>query len=99
MSLRRPRVFLSFLVGLLLSTASFAAADSSQTTSANRTDLYGDPLPTGAIARLGTIRFRSSELRAAQLGVTPDGKQLISVGRFGSVLVWDAASGRLGRRI
>jgi len=60
-----------------------------------RTDLYGDPLPPGAVARLGTIRLRHS---AADVSFSKDGKQLISCGRDGEVRTWDVATGKLVRR-
>src|SRR4051812_29064709 len=62
---------------------------------AARTDMYGDPLPPGAVARLGTVRLRH---RGADVTFAPDGKCLISYGWDGEVRVWDAASGKLVRR-
>src|SRR5438132_739846 len=45
-----------------------------------RTDRYGDPLPEGAIARLGTIRLHyGGEVSSA--AVSPDGSILIAAGR------------------
>jgi WD40 repeat protein len=62
---------------------------------APRTDLYGDPLPPGAVARLGTVRLRH---RGAEVTFSKDGKHLISFGWDGEVRVWDRASGKLVRR-
>src|SRR5262249_24700454 len=62
------------------------------------TDLHGDPLPTGALVRLGTIRFRQpGEWNAPLHGFTPDGKTLVSGGK--DVRVWEADTGRLVRVI
>ena len=55
-------------------------------------DLFGDPLPAGAIARLGTVRLRHGDYLHA-LAFAPDGKTLISAGRDG-MRVWQTATSR-----
>src|SRR5207237_2370848 len=56
-----------------------------------RIDQLGDPLPDGALARLGTARFRHGGREL--LGFTPDGKTLLFAGG-GSLQLMDAASGK-----
>jgi RNA polymerase sigma factor (sigma-70 family) len=67
---------------------------SGQTTPAPeaRSDCYGDPLPEGAVARLGTVRFNHGDDLNA-LTFTPDGKTVVSEGG-GSLYLWDAATGK-----
>src|SRR5947209_2587923 len=60
-----------------------------------RLDAYGDPLPPGAVARLGTTRLRQSEA-VHGLVFTADGKGLLSVGSS-TVRLRDVATGRLVR--
>ncbi len=81
--------FLTVLVSLTTATA-FAAEEPKP-----RTDLYGDPLPPGAVMRYGTIRLRHY---GADVTFSKDGKQLISCGTDGEVRVWDVATGELRRR-
>jgi RNA polymerase sigma factor (sigma-70 family) len=60
-------------------------------------DLAGDPLPDGAIARIGTTRFRyAGSIRS--LVFTADGKRLLSFGSYGNrennfIRVWDLDTG------
>ncbi len=65
---------------------------------AARTDLYGDPLPEGAVARLGTLRFRSNREQSTNLlAYSPDGKTLavLAGNRPGCwCCLLDAATGR-----
>jgi WD40 repeat protein len=56
-------------------------------------DQYGDPLPKGALLRIGTTRLRPGEAAFA-MRFGPDGKTLTTVGRGGTVHVWDVATGR-----
>jgi WD40 repeat protein len=57
------------------------------------TDRYGDPLPRGATARFGSLRWRM-EGDIDAVAVSPDGKLVASVNMHGQVAVWDMASGR-----
>jgi WD40 repeat protein len=70
---------------------------------APHTDALGDPLPPGAVLRLGTGRFRhAGEIDA--LAYFPDGSRVVTgnepgAGRAGaSAIVWDARTGRRLRR-
>ncbi|HEY7424825.1 MAG TPA: PQQ-binding-like beta-propeller repeat protein [Gemmataceae bacterium] len=54
-------------------------------------DRFGDPLPDGATARLGTIRQR---VAASQIAVSADGRTLFTVAVGRAISRWDAATGR-----
>jgi WD40 repeat protein len=53
-------------------------------------DLYGDPLPQGALARLGTVRFRAGGNWT--LAFAPRGNVLVAAGDY--LCLMDAASGQ-----
>jgi WD40 repeat protein len=55
-------------------------------------DRYGDPLPAGAIARLGTIRWRTAS--PILLAVYLDEKSILSVTRDLMAQVWDVPTGK-----
>ncbi len=61
-------------------------------------DRAGDPLPAGALARLGTVRFRHGEYVHAAV-FTRDGKSLITAGADGMIRVWEVPTGRPLRRL
>lgn len=60
-----------------------------------RVDRYGDPLPEGALARLGTLRLRPRG-RIAAVALSADGK-LLATASHSEVALWDVASGKFVR--
>ncbi len=64
-----------------------------------RVDQAGDPLPDGAVRRLGTLRFRHGGGHVNRILLARDGKTLVSKSYYGegSVCVWELATGKLLR--
>jgi RNA polymerase sigma factor (sigma-70 family) len=62
-----------------------------------RLDRLGDPLPPGAILRLGTVRLRHP-WGVRGIAFSRDGKQLVS-GSGHTIYVWEAATGKQVRQL
>jgi RNA polymerase sigma factor (sigma-70 family) len=60
---------------------------------AAQTDPSGDPLPSGALARLGTVRWRHGG-PVIFAAYSLDNRELLTVGKDGFVRVWEAATGK-----
>src|SRR5437867_3892924 len=102
---RAWRPLLQF-IGLALFT-SLVAADhgggsphqtGSQQDSSSAADTLGDPLPAGAVARLGTTRLRHAS-HVINLAYSPDGKVLATAGDDDLARLWDANTGKEIRRL
>jgi RNA polymerase sigma factor (sigma-70 family) len=78
------------------SVASVAAADPPKTPEIPqvRKDCFGDELPPGALARLGTVRFREGDW-IHDFDLSPDGRTLLTTGWNNVGLhMWDVATGK-----
>jgi RNA polymerase sigma factor (sigma-70 family) len=61
-------------------------------------DAQGEPLPPGALVRLGSLRFRHSQ-PVSDVAFFRDGKTLATVGQDRVVRLWDVGSGTFLRRL
>jgi WD40 repeat protein len=61
-------------------------------------DAYGDPLPAGALARLGTVSLRHGEAIQA-IAFSPDGKTIACTDGGKFISLWDRSTGKEVRRI
>src|SRR5947207_14903789 len=82
-------------LALLLLTGTAAAASGQAPPAADR---HGDPLPPGAVARLGTNCFRQAAY-IRSLSFSPDGKTLAAGGYLGPARLWDVATGQVVRTL
>ena len=58
-------------------------------------DRFGDPLPEGAVTRLGSIRFRGGDRPVNAMRFSPDGQTLLTVSEDFLVRLWETKTGRL----
>src|SRR5262249_17800708 len=56
-------------------------------------DAHGDPLPEGAVSRLGTVRLRHGHIISG-LVFSGDGKSIFASDFYSGVHVWDASEGK-----
>jgi len=80
-----------YLPLVLLSVAGVLGAEPAR-------DRFGDPLPEGAIARMGSLRLRS-EFVVHAAAFSPDGKTLATAGDGPSICFWDTVTGKELRRV
>ncbi|MBY0526134.1 MAG: WD40 repeat domain-containing protein [Gemmataceae bacterium] len=78
-------------LAFLLVAAGFLAPESATGQDAKQ-DRFGDPVPAGALARLGTVRWRHGAAVTSVL-YTPDGRTLITDSQDGTARVWDLRNG------
>jgi WD40 repeat protein len=81
---------LRWTAGVLLGLTALTA--SAQEKAPPRVDFYGDPLPEGAVARLGTVRWRGR--LAWGLAFSGDGKFLAGGCSDRTARLWETATGR-----
>src|SRR5207245_2472343 len=63
-------------------------------------DLYGDSLPTQALARMGTVRLRDHHpIEVAAVAFSPQGNMLATGSAGGGIRFWDLATGKELRQI
>lgn len=71
----------------------FAIPASAQRVAAPKLDFFGDPLPPGAVRRLGTTQLQSrSGFSKGGFAWTPDGKAIVTM-KHGTASFWDISDG------
>ena len=66
---------------------------------ATQADRHGDPLPAGAVRRIGTVRFRDGFGFYGDPVFSPDGKKIFTRSGAEGIRVWEADTGRPLRKI
>lgn len=84
----------TILAAMILAAATWASAQDDPKSA--RTDAHGDPLPKGAITRIGTVRL-ANDGGITGLAFAPDGKSLASANGDNTVRLWETGTGKLIR--
>lgn len=95
MSAPLHRVFAFASLTLFMGVAT--AGDGQTKKSSPRTDLYGDPLPQGALARLGSIRFRHAGL--SDFVLLDGGRTALTAGGDRVLRFWNLETGKQTRTV
>jgi WD40 repeat protein len=98
MSEPRRVLWLLLVVAISLSNAAAETKPAPPTDVKRRVDCFGDLLPAGAMARLGTVRFRQGNTIHA-VAISPDGKTIASAGYPSTIHLWDTATGKRVRSL
>src|SRR5438093_12772792 len=91
------RSVLRWFCGILIWRAALGPVDSLWAGGGERVDADGDPLPSGALVRIGTTRFRPGAV-VESLAFSADGKELVTANGRSGIQVWDPATGKLLRQ-
>lgn len=83
----------TFVAGVL-ALAAFACVGAGQE---KKADVNGDPLPAGALARMGTLRMRHGET-VSFVAFTQDGKAVLTAANDNTIRLWDRETGKELRR-
>jgi WD40 repeat protein len=95
--IRHPKSAALFLLALGVLGAGAGTPPVPAADKPERTDGHGDQLPPGALARMGTIRWRHGGT-ITFVAFTPDGKGVITAGQDDTLRLWDRNSGKEIRR-
>jgi WD40 repeat protein len=94
----RPGRWFVLLAVLALAFAGWSGgADTKSFTPPPRQDALGDPLPTGALAGMGTTRLRHDH-SVLTVALSPDGKYVASGGNDFTIRLWERDTGKEVRR-
>jgi WD40 repeat protein len=99
---RGSTVLIGFIAAAAFATFSFISAaqpaqPKTEPPEKARTDPNGDPLPAGALARMGSLRWRHGTA-VSYLAFTPDGKAVLTASQDGIIRLWERDSGKEIRR-
>jgi WD40 repeat protein len=95
---RRSTIFFCLLLGLIVGIVAEQVTAGEPGPGERGVDLLGDPLPAGAISRMGSNRWKNtSSLYDAVF--SPDGTQLLTAGSGNTLVFWDVKTGVKVRQI